>query len=186
MIVAATGSAPGTPSRRITRLEAALDIRLLERTTRQLRLTDAGRTFFAHAERAVDDLAQGSDRVHELQKEPRGRVRIMAPIGLGAAVANVVYGYLAKHAGVSIDLEVDERRGELVSEDVDLAIVTGKPDTTDFVARCSPRSSASPSSAPGGSSACSTATRVRPAACSCSTARIARSPPRSGPASITS
>src|ERR1700761_6937389 len=82
-----------TVSRRITRLEAALGIRLLERTTRRLRLTDAGRPFFAHAERAVDDLAQGSDRVHELQKEPRGRVRIMAPIGLGAAVANVVYSY---------------------------------------------------------------------------------------------
>src|ERR1700761_6256571 len=69
-----------TVSRRIARLESALGLRLLERTTRSLRLTDAGRAYFAHAERAVDDLAQGSDLVRDLQKEPRGRVRILAPI----------------------------------------------------------------------------------------------------------
>ena len=124
-----------TVSRRIARLEAVLGVRILERTTRRLRLTDAGRTYFAHAERAVDDLAQGSDRVQELQKEPRGRVRVLAPIALGAAVANVIYRYLARHPGVSIDLELDERRIDLLSEGFDLAIVTGKVDTGDFVAR---------------------------------------------------
>lgn len=124
-----------TVSRRIARLEATLGIRVLERTTRRLRLTDAGRTYFAHAERAVDDLAQGRDRVRELNKEPRGRVRVLAPLVLGAAVANVIYGYLARHPGVSIDLELDERRGDLLAEGVDLAILTGKVDSSDFVAR---------------------------------------------------
>ncbi len=124
-----------TVSRRIARLEAVLGVRILERTTRRLRLTDAGRTYFAHAERAVDDLAQGGDRVRQLQKEPRGRVRVLAPIALGAAVASVIYGYLARHPGVSIDLELDERRVELTTEGFDLVILTGKVDTTDFVAR---------------------------------------------------
>lgn len=124
-----------TVSRRIARLESVLGIRLLERTTRRLRLTDAGRAYFAHAERAVDDLAQGTDRVRELQKEPRGRVRVMAPIVLGAAVANVIYTYLAKHPGVSIDLELDDRRVDLLAEGFDVAILTGKVDSTDFVAR---------------------------------------------------
>lgn len=124
-----------TVSRRVARLETGLGIRLLERTTRTLRLTDAGRAYFAHAERALDDLAQGSDRVHELRKEPHGRVRVMAPLALGAAVSNVVYGYLKKYPGVSVDLELDERRGDLVAEGFDIVIVTGKVDTTDFVAR---------------------------------------------------
>jgi DNA-binding transcriptional LysR family regulator len=124
-----------TVSRRVARLESALGIKLLERTTRRLSLTDAGRTYFAHAERAVDDLAQGTHRVRELQTEPRGRVRVTAPIVLGAAVANQVCAYLAKHSGVSIDLELDDRRVDLLAESFDIAIVTGKVDSADFVAR---------------------------------------------------
>ncbi|NPC71070.1 LysR family transcriptional regulator [Corallococcus exiguus] len=124
-----------TVSRRIARLESALGLRLLERTTRTLRLTDAGRKYFDHAERAMDDLAQGTGRVRELQDEPRGRVRIAAPTAFGAAVANVVYLYLAKHPGVSIDLEIDGRRPDPDSG-FDIAIMTEKlNDTDDFVAR---------------------------------------------------
>ncbi|AUX24105.1 LysR family transcriptional regulator [Sorangium cellulosum] len=134
--VARERGVPGsTVSRRIARLESVLGIRLLERTTRRLRLTDAGQAYFAHAERAVDDVWQGTDRVRELRKEPRGRVRVLAPIILGASVANVIYTYLAKHPGVSIDLELDERRIDLLAEGFDIAILKGKADSGDFVAR---------------------------------------------------
>ncbi|WP_394830246.1 LysR family transcriptional regulator [Pendulispora rubella] len=127
---------PGsTVSRRIARLESVLGIRLLERTTRSLHLTDAGRAYFAHAERAVDDVWQGTDFVRELRKEPRGRVRILAPLILGAAVSKVIYMYLAKYPGVSLDLELDDRRVDLLAEGFDIAMVTGKVDSTDFVAR---------------------------------------------------
>lgn len=124
-----------TVSRHIARLESVLGIRLLERTTRRLRLTDAGGEYFAHAERAVDDLVQGGDRVRELQSEPRGRVRITAPIALGHAVAAAIYAYLEQHRGVSIDLELNDRRVDLLAEGYDIAIVPGRIDTTDFVAR---------------------------------------------------
>lgn len=124
-----------TVSRRIARLEVALGTRILERTTRRLRLTDAGRTFFDHAERAVDDLAQGRDRVHALRNEPRGRVRVVAPLLLGEAVSSAIYRCLARHPGVAIDLELAERSRNLLEDGVDIAIVTGKIDTTDFVAR---------------------------------------------------
>ena len=124
-----------TVSRRIARLESALGIRLLERTTRTLRLTDAGHKYFDHAERAMDDLAQGTGEVRELQDEPRGRVRVAAPIAFGPAVARAVYRYLAKHPGVSIDLEIDGRRPDPDSG-VDIAIVAEKlKDTADFIAR---------------------------------------------------
>lgn len=124
-----------TVSRRIARLESALGLRLLERTTRTLRLTDAGRKYFDHAERAMDDLAQGTGQVRELQDEPRGRVRIAAPTAFGSAVANVVCMYLAKHPGVSVDLDIDARRPDPDSG-FDIAIMTEKSkDTDDFVAR---------------------------------------------------
>jgi DNA-binding transcriptional LysR family regulator len=108
-----------TVSRRIARLESALGTRLLERTTRRLSLTDEGRRYFAHAERAVEDLARGTDRVRELQNEPHGRLRILAPLTLGAPVANVLYTYLAKYPGVSVDLELADRhrRGDLLADE---------------------------------------------------------------------
>jgi len=125
-----------TVSRRIARLESALGMRLLERTTRALRLTDAGRAYFEHAERAMDDLAQGSGQVRELQTEPRGRVRIVAPISFGPGIADVVNTYLGKHPGVSIDLELVGRQLDLLADRFDVAIVTGRvSDTSDFVAR---------------------------------------------------
>src|SRR6185312_10535015 len=68
-----------TVSRHIARLESTLGTRLLERTTRTLRLTDAGRTYFDHAARAVDDLSRGTVELREHQAEPRGRLRILAP-----------------------------------------------------------------------------------------------------------
>src|SRR5262249_3781394 len=123
-----------TVSRRVARLESSLGIRLLERTTRRLRLTDAGHAYFAHAERAGGDLAQGTDRVRELQKEPRGRVRLMAPIGLGASVSAAACSYLAKHPGVSIEIELAEKPGDLLAEAFDIAVLTGKVDSTDLVA----------------------------------------------------
>jgi len=125
-----------TVSRRIARLELALGTQLLERTTRMLRLTDAGRTYFEHAVRAMDDLAQGSGQLRERQVEPRGRVRILAPTWFAEAVAHVLCGHLARHPHVSIDLELDQRAVELSAEGFDIAIVAGKPDdTSDFVAR---------------------------------------------------
>lgn len=124
-----------TVSRRIARLEWALGMRLLERTTRTLRLTDAGREYFEHAERAMNDLAQGTGQVRELQDEPRGRVRIAAQIAFGPAVANAVYRYLVKHPKVSIDLEIDGRHPD-PGGGFDLAIVAEKlKDSGDFIAR---------------------------------------------------
>ena len=125
-----------TVSRRIARLEATLGTRLLERTTRRLDLTVAGRQYFERAAPAMDDLAQGAGQMRALHTEPRGRVRITAPLALGPAIATVVYSYLARHPGVSIDLELGGRRLDLGAGAFDVAIVAEKvDDTSDFIAR---------------------------------------------------
>lgn len=129
-----------TVSRRITRLETALGTRLLERTTRRLQLTDAGRSYFAHAERAVADLTEGSAIVRDLQDEPRGRVRIVCPLVFSSIASAAVFDYLATYPQVSVDLELSDRVAEI--DGFDLAIVVGKVrDTTDLVARELQRSS---------------------------------------------
>jgi DNA-binding transcriptional LysR family regulator len=124
-----------TVSRRVARLEATLGSRLLERTTRKLRLTDVGRTYFAHAERAIDELRQGSDHVHALDVVPRGRVRITAPVGLGSMLTAALPAFLAEAPAVSIEIDLADRRVDLLDEGFDIALRTGPVDTADFVGR---------------------------------------------------
>jgi DNA-binding transcriptional LysR family regulator len=129
------GVPTSTISRRIARLESAFNLRLLERTTRRLRVTEAGRTYFAHAERAVDELTQGSDTISALDASPRGRVRITAPIGLGRLLSDILAPYLAATRSVSIEIELTDRRVDLLAEGFDIAVRSGAVDTPDFAGR---------------------------------------------------
>ena len=123
-------------SRRISRLESALGTRLLERTTRSLRLTDAGRVYFDHAARAMEELVHGTGQLAERHAEPRGRVRVLAPTWLAGAVGRVVHGYLERHPKVSVDLDLTHRVLPRAAEGFDIAIVAGGVgDTGDFVVR---------------------------------------------------
>jgi DNA-binding transcriptional LysR family regulator len=131
----AHGVPVSTVSRRIARLEASLGTRLLERTTRKFRLTDVGRTYLAHAERALDELAQGSHQVRELHMVPRGRVRITAPVGLGPRLTSALASYMAETPLVSIEIDLTERRVDLLAEGFDIALRGGHVDSADFVAR---------------------------------------------------
>jgi DNA-binding transcriptional LysR family regulator len=124
-----------TVSRRVARLETALGARLLERTTRRLRLTDVGRTYAAHAERAVDDLSAGRDRVRALDVVPRGRVRLTAPVGLGRMLVDALAPYLAANPAVHVEIDLSERKVDLLDEGIDIALRAGPVDTPDFVGR---------------------------------------------------
>jgi len=124
-----------TVSRRVARLEATLGTRLLERTTRRLRLTHVGGMYFAHAERAVDELRQGNARVRELEVVPRGRVRITAPVGLGSMLTSALAPFLAATPAVAIELDLTDRRVDLLDEGFDIALRAGPIDTADFVGR---------------------------------------------------
>lgn len=131
----ARGVPVSTVSRRIARLETALASRLLERTTRRLRVTDAGRAYLAHAERAVDELGQGSDTLHQLEASPRGRVRMTAPPGLAPYLMAALGPFLAAHPAVVLELDLTDRRVDLMSEGIDIALRAGPVDTPDFVGR---------------------------------------------------
>lgn len=135
----ATAKAHGVPvstvSRRVARLERGLGARLLERTTRSLHLTDVGRRYHEHATRALDELVEGKQYVAALQSVPRGKVRITAPIGLGPTVASALAPWLAERPLVSVDLDLTERRVDLLAEGFDVAVRSGPLESGDFVAR---------------------------------------------------
>src|SRR5579871_659878 len=82
-----------TLSRKVSELEARLDARLLQRTTRKLGLTDAGRIYYERAVRVVADAQEAEQAVHEVQASPRGLLRVTTPLSF-AIVAPIVAAYL--------------------------------------------------------------------------------------------
>lgn len=113
-------------SRVVSHLEAELGVRLLERTTRSLSLTEIGREFF---ERAVGILGAADDArraVQQAQGEPRGTLRLSCGVEFGMlAVNRWVRNYLLRHPHVNVDLEMTGRVVDLVHEGFDLAVRVG-------------------------------------------------------------
>jgi len=113
-------------SRVISQLESELGVRLLERTTRSLSLTEIGREFF---ERAVGILGAAEDARRAVQKaqgEPRGTLRLSCGVEFGMlAVNGWVREYLLRHPDVNVDLEMTGRVVDIVHEGFDLAVRVG-------------------------------------------------------------
>lgn len=113
-------------SRVVSQLEAELGVRLLERTTRSLSLTEIGRELF---ERAVGILGAADDArraVQQAQGEPRGTLRLSCGVEFGMlAVNRWVRDYLLRHPDVNVDLEMTGRVVDLVHEGFDLAVRVG-------------------------------------------------------------
>ena len=124
---AAAGRALGLPksrlSRRVAELEARLGVRLLQRTTRKLSLTEVGEIYLRHCSAMRDEALAAADAVAQMQLEPRGTLRVACPLTLAqSSVGYLVPRYLALFPMVKIDLRVTNRVVDLVEEGVDIAL----------------------------------------------------------------
>ncbi|MGY4400318.1 LysR family transcriptional regulator [Bradyrhizobium sp. USDA 3315] len=130
------GLSPSAITRLIAALEERLGARLLQRTTRQVTLTDAGSRYLERARRILADVEEAEDAVESERTRPEGRLVISAPFGFGRLhVSPVVSAYLKRYPGVGVDLRLSDRRINLVEDGVDLAVRLGHlPDST-LVAR---------------------------------------------------
>lgn len=117
-----------TVSKWVAGLEAELGVPLVERTTRRMRVTEAGHTFYGRA-RAL--LATYDEAVAELQAaapELQGRLRVSVPVVFGRRfVSPWVPTFLAAHPGIELDLLFDDRYADLLGEDLDVALRVGAP-----------------------------------------------------------
>src|SRR5258708_6063333 len=109
-------------SRRVALLEKRLGVRLLDRTTRGLGLTQVGQQVFEHARAAVIDAEAAEEAALRMQTEPRGLVRLSCPLGLQGAVAGPLPGLLAPHPQLRVQCIATNRRVDLIHEGVDVAI----------------------------------------------------------------
>src|SRR5690349_2158359 len=123
----ALGLPKSSVSRTVTRLEDELGVRLLQRTTRQLHLTDAGHAFFESARRSLSELEEASCNVADLGKAPRGVVRITCPLDIGiVSLPDIVQAFVQKYPKVHIELSLSSRVVDLVADGFDLALRAGK------------------------------------------------------------
>src|SRR5258705_4630167 len=115
-------------SRRIAALETELGVRLINRTTRHLSLTEAGKTFHRHCLALLDEAQAAKDAMSQLLGSPQGLVRISCPTRLlQGGVADVLARFLAKHPRVRVALDATNRRVDVVDEGLDIAMRDRKP-----------------------------------------------------------
>jgi DNA-binding transcriptional LysR family regulator len=132
----ALGVSRSTASKSIVRLEEHLGVRLLERTTRQVRATESGRAYHARCQRILADLDEAESMLSSLHSEPRGLLRISAPASFGRDyISPVVSAYLAAHPSLSMEVSYSDRRVDLLEEGIDLAVRIGVLPDSSLVAR---------------------------------------------------
>jgi len=124
---AAAGRSLGLPksrlSRRVAELEARLGVRLLQRTTRKLSLTQVGEVYLRHCSAMRDEALAAAEAVAHLQVEPRGTLRITCPVTLAqSTLGYLIPRYLALYPQVKIDMRVTNRVVDLVEEGIDIAL----------------------------------------------------------------
>jgi len=127
---------PSGVSRRIGRLEERLGVRLLNRTTRQLSMTDAGDRYQQRAAQIITDIEEAEREASELQAAPRGRLRITAGMTYGFhRLMPLVPDFLMEYPEIEIDLILLDRMVDLVGEGFDIAFRTGQAEDSSLMAR---------------------------------------------------
>jgi DNA-binding transcriptional LysR family regulator len=121
-----------TVSRRIAALEREVGVRLVQRTTRSLNMTDAGRLYYEQSSQALRTIEDANLRLAEARAEPSGTIRISAPVGFGGHfLTSAVFDFLAAYPKTKVELHLTDDTLNLVGNRIDLAFRTGiLPDST--------------------------------------------------------
>ncbi|MEL6544003.1 MAG: LysR family transcriptional regulator [Myxococcota bacterium] len=125
-----------TVSRRIQRLEEQLGVRLLERSTRQSRLTDAGERFFNSVAPAVEQIQRAREAARNEDAVPKGRVKLTVPEDLASTVLSEVIGeFHRNYPEVEVWVDSSNRVVDLVGEGFDIALRAGRLPDSGLIAR---------------------------------------------------
>ena len=132
----ALDTSPANVTRYVNELEAHLGTRLLNRTSRKLSLTEGGEMLYARCKSILDDVAETEGLVSLASVEPRGRLRINAPVSFGIRhLAPLWPEFMRKYPGVELDVALIDRVVDIVDEGYDLAIRISRAGSTDHAAR---------------------------------------------------
>jgi DNA-binding transcriptional LysR family regulator len=130
------GLSTSATSRHVAELEAHLQTRLLNRTTRRVSLTESGRAFYERAVQLLADLQEAEQEAARAAVVPRGTIRLTTSVNFGVRhLAPAIADFLARHAEVRFDVSLSDRVIDLVEEGFDLAVRVGTAGSENVVAR---------------------------------------------------
>ncbi len=130
------GISAGQASKLVTRLEAELGIRLLNRTTRALSPTEAGQAYFDRIRQILDDLDTLDAQMKDQAATPRGRLRLTAPLTFGTLrLVPALNEFARLYPQIELDVSFNDRMFNLVDEGFDAAIRAGRIADSSLIAR---------------------------------------------------
>jgi DNA-binding transcriptional LysR family regulator len=123
-------------SKHVQNLENSLGVRLFNRTTRNLNLTDVGSAYYDKVDTILADIDETELAISQLNSEPKGKLKIMAQPSFGAFhLSRALSVYLRKYPEVTTEIELSNRTPDLVEDGIDLALYVGELNDSSFVAR---------------------------------------------------
>jgi len=127
---------PSSISRQIVALEHDLGVRLLNRTTKNIGLTEAGKKYFEYSLRIISELEQAKRAVNDLQESPKGLLKISMTVGFGESIIlPIIPKFTKQYPNIDLDLELTERVVDLVEENIDIAIRSGRLPDSSMIAK---------------------------------------------------
>jgi len=127
---------PSGVSKAITRMEGRLGVRLVNRTTRSISITQEGEIYLNHCLRLLEELDGAAAAIFQAQSVPSGRLRVQLPRGLGPKIIiPALHKFLAQYPEVELDIVLDGRNLNLVDEGIDVAVRFGEPPDNRLIAR---------------------------------------------------
>ncbi len=129
-------TSPQLVSKYVSQLEQHLGVRLLNRTTRRVHLTEAGSRYFQSAQQVLTDIDDMENQLGELQADARGTLRISAPVSFATHhMAPLLSAFQEAYPGVSIDLQLNDRKVDIVEEGFDIALRIGHLKSSSLIAK---------------------------------------------------
>lgn len=123
-------------SKRVMALEARLGVRLLIRTTRQLRPTELGLAYFEQMRELVRQIDEAEEAIAQQNASPRGVLRISAPMSFGTLhLGPVLPGFLLAHPDIRVEMDLSDRTVDLIGEGYDMAVRIGTLADSSLIAR---------------------------------------------------
>lgn len=130
------GLSKSAVSKALSKLEQDLNLRLLQRTTRSMTVTLEGRAFYDYCREMMNQATAAEQHLGSLRDTPAGFIRITAPVNFGSVhIAPLIPELLGQYPDVNIDLLLDDKRVDLVAQEVDIAIRCGRLESSSLIAK---------------------------------------------------
>jgi DNA-binding transcriptional LysR family regulator len=130
------GQPPATVSRRVSSMERNAGVRLFERTTRSVKVTEQGQLVVTHVRRILDETQAVQTSIESMRDAPTGKIRISAPVILAEALLGpVVQKFLMQNPECQAFIDIANHKVDLIEEQYDVAIRVGDPGDLDLIAR---------------------------------------------------